>query len=129
MEEQKIAQSLLQTVPQRNDEPIAVPPPPPAKDEDSSYVQDAVSELGLLKISNVLGIDRPTGDAQEKLRYIYEEIASRTSDKSQESVLSTLNDYLIRLGFAFREDRFLKLYLWLKLNNEKQALESEMASL
>lgn len=127
MDEQQIAASLRENIP-RPEEPIAPPAPQPAVDEQSSMVSDAVNELALLKLSNELGVVRPDTTANERLKFIHEQLVAVSPDTSYEGILSTLKDYLTRLGLNFHEDRMMRLYLWLKLNQESIAIQREMAN-
>lgn len=126
MDEKQIVDNLRQTIPKQTD---PTPPAPPAvvTDEQSSLVPDAINELTLLKIGDELGLIHPTDESTERLKFIYEQLATVAPDTSFEAVQATIRDYLLRLGLTFREDRFMRLYLWLKLNQERVAIDRELA--
>jgi len=125
--EDKIVAQLRENIP-KPQEPVAPEAPKPAVDEQSSMVQDAVSELTLLKLGTELGVVYPDTRTTEQLKFIHEQMVSVSSDTSYESILETVRDYLTRLGLRFNEERLGKLYLWLKLNQERMAIEREMAN-
>lgn len=127
--EAKIAQNLLQNVPQKIDEPVAAPPPTPSVDEQSSVAEQAISELRVMRLSQALGIDYPTDEANKMARYVYEQLAQVTAGTDEESVMQTLQDYLTRLGLTFAPDRLFKLHMWLKLNQERMMIEREMSKI
>lgn len=129
MTEEQIAQQLKQNIPTRPEETIVIPAPSPAVDEQSSYVENAVSELGMLKLGNLLGLEYPTDEATEKLKYIYTQLSEISGGTSYDAILSTLNDYLTRLGLNYTPDRFTKLFLYFKLNQERMAIDREMAQI
>lgn len=127
MDEKEIVASLRQNIPESY-----TPPEPKAPgvmvDEQSSAIPTSINELGLLKLGNNLGVVSPDEATNGRLRYIYEQVAAVSADSSYEAILDKVNDYLIRLGLKFREDRFMRLYLWLKLNQERIAIDKEMAA-
>jgi len=123
MNEDNIAASLLPTPVK---EPDIVPEPPkPALDEQSSY-DYGINELTLYKMGSLLGIDRPEGKVQDYLKYIYEELMPQTQG-NMDDTLELLKNYTIKLGISFEPDRLLKLYNWMRLNNERILIEKEMA--
>lgn len=129
MTENEIAQQVKQNIPARPEEAVTIPAPNPAVDEQSSFVKNAVSELGMLKLGNQLGLEYQTEDTTEKLKYIYTQLSEVSGGTSYDDILTTLNDYLTRLGLTYREDRFTKLFLYFKLNQERTAIDREMAQL
>ena len=129
MNEDIIVQQVKQNIPARPEETVTIPAPSPAVDEQSSFVENAVSELGMLKLGNQLGLEYQTEDTTEKLKYIYTQLSEVSGGTSYDDILNTLNDYLTRLGLTYREDRFTKLFLYFKLNQERTAIDREMAQL
>jgi hypothetical protein len=128
MNEEDIVTQLRQSMPLPNEPSAAVPPPPVFSDEQSSLVQSAINELAILKLGNSLGVVNPDEKTGQYLRFIYETALSTSTDTSYEAVLANVDEYLLRLGLKFREDRFMKLYLWMKLNQERLAIEQEMTN-
>lgn len=126
MREENIVTRLKAQVPAPAPTPPPLDPPPPQGVEQSAVVPDAANELMLLKLSNELGIEHPDPKTTQRLQFIYETAAASAEDQSYEAILASVNDYLLRLGFKFREDRFMRLYLWMKLNRERVAIEQEM---
>jgi len=127
VDEKDIAARLQGNIP-KPAEPTAPEPPKPATDEQSSMVQNAVSELTLLKLGTELGVVYHDTRATEQLKFIHEQMVGVSADTSYESILETVKDYLTRLGLRFNEERLGKLYMWLKLNQERMAIEREMAA-
>lgn len=97
-------------------------------DEQSSFVSNAVSELVLLRLGNALGVVNATPESTQQLKFVYEQIAGESPSTSYEAVQNTLEEYMTRLGLTFREDRFMRLYLWLKLNRERFLVNKEMSA-
>lgn len=130
MTEEQIAQKLKQNLPS---EPAPVVPAVAATltDEQSSITENAVNELGLLKLAHSLGLDFLPSNTEslDRLKFIYEQAAVLSPDNSHDSIMDAVNSLLLRLGFKYDQDKFMKLYLWLKLNQEKTAIEQEMVNL
>ena len=125
----KSEQEIIDELRLRAPTPALLAPPviaPTLTDEQSSIIPSEVSELGLLKLGGMLGLERPDDASATRLRFLYEQFAEISPDSSFDAVLGTVKDYLTRLGLLFREDRFMRLYLWVKLNQERQAIDTEI---
>lgn len=126
MDEQTIVERLGKNVPPPP-VPSALEAPEVLVDEQSSLPLDPANELALLRLGNMLGVVNADAETSTRLRFVYEQLTAVASDTSNDALMASAEDYLLRLGIKFREDRFMRLYLWLKLNQERQAIEQEMA--
>lgn len=117
MDEQQIVEQLRQNIPQAP-EPSAPAAETPTVDEQSSFVLDNGTELGLLKLGSELGLTHADDAATERLKFIYKQMAALAGSDKLDSVLALVSDTLTRLGLRFKEDRFMQLYLWLKVNQD-----------
>jgi hypothetical protein len=115
MDEQQIVEQLRQNIPQPPSTP-SPNEPDVTTDEQSSFIFDSNAELGLLKLGSELGLAHADEAANDRLKFIYEQMVALAGSNSFDSVLALVNDTLVRLGLKFKEDRFMRLYLWLKVN-------------
>lgn len=124
MDEQTIVEQLKQNIP---DAPIEVGFTPPAvsTDEQSAMVLDTTTELALLKLGTELGLEHPDATTTGRLKYIYDQATALAATQSYESVAAVLNDFMLRLGIRHEPDRFMRLYLWIKLNSDELAARRE----
>jgi len=123
MDEASIAAKLKSTVPVHVDVPVIPKSPEISTDEQSSNIADGVSDLELMRLGVELGVAYPSPEHIDMLRFIHSQIAGDNYEKT----LENLNDVLIQQGWKFEPDRLRKLWIWLRLNREKQAIEDEIS--
>jgi len=122
MDEAQIVAKLKSNVPVYADTFVTPKEPEITIDEQSASVPDEISDLELMRLGVELGVAYPSSDHIEMLRFIH----SRISSDNYEKTLGNLNELLLQQGWKFEPDRLRKVWLWLRLNREKQAIEDEI---
>lgn len=126
MNEEQIAAMVAQNKPQVQEQPVIAPAPKPAIDNQSSMLHDEPSELSLFRLGQSLGIDSPSFESSDKIKFIYDKLASTLENKSEENVLNALFELTNMIGITHEPNKFLRVYQWLRLNEERLAVERAM---
>lgn len=127
MDENKIAQTLKQNIPQTV-ESTPVAPTPVVSDPALTPITYDLDEMTLYKLQQHLGDTYKEGDIQgnQQASYIYKTVAERIGSQDYPVVVAKINDLNRMLGISHAENARYKLYEWLKLDQKRSRIEMEM---
>lgn len=130
MDETQIADNLKQNIPK---ESIYAPPVPTPTIGDPQLVPITydLDELTMYKLQQHFGetYDDKDDIAKQQLGFIYEAVAERVGTKDYVFVTAKINEIRRMLGLNHTDNPRVKLYQWLKLDQKRSRLESEMTEI
>lgn len=130
--ESEIAERVKQNIPQPAQ---AVPAPKQPIDTQFGRATTAVTmdfdELTLYKLHNFFGQTYAASDLDnvKRIKYIYGRIAEDIGNPDYPHVISKAADLMRKAGIANSDNRIYRLYQYLKLDNVKRGIETEMSAL
>lgn len=130
MDEQTLADNLKQNIPK---ESTYTPPTPVPTVSDPQLVPVPyeLDELTTYKLQQHFGETYDDKDtvAKQQLGYIYEAVAERIGSKDYPFVVAKISEMKRMLGLNHTDNSRYKLYQWLKLDQKRSRLESEMGAI
>lgn len=125
--ETKIQETLKQNIPQATPHTMAAPV---VSDPQLVPIIQGVDEITLYKLHQHFGDHYSEGDStgNTQMSYIYDAVAERIGTRDYPMVVGKINEIRRMLGLNSTDNARYKMYQWLKLDQKRSRLESEMAN-
>lgn len=126
--EEQIANTLKQNIIVPSETTLAAPV---IGDPDEAPVEFTLDELTQYKMSRHFGEDLNSLDTEsvKQYNYIYKQVSEVIGSDEYAVVINKINDFIRMLGLGFADDSRQKLYQWLKLDNKRSMIETEMRNI
>lgn len=130
MDEQIIADDLKQNIPKESTYTPPTPTPTVSDPAEATLHYD-LDEITTYKLQQHFGETYNDKDmvAKQQLGFIYESVAERIGTKDYPFVIAKISEMKRMLGLNHNDNARHKLYEWLKLDQKRSRLESEMTSI
>jgi hypothetical protein len=128
MDEALISEQLKANIPRESTVVAPVASAPTQDISEGISTPNAVDEITMYKLLDLMGVDMKEADTQSKSQaeYIYMKIAEIIGSTDYMVIANKIREYERILGIQYAQDKLFRLYKWIKLDGMRKSIEQEM---